>query len=192
MVTQGLSSYYEDDRSTVDGAIEAYNKLISQNSVPAILGPTTSSATKEIFPIAQRHKTVAISQTSAAQGLSALGDFVFRAGLTVDKLVPHGIQMTQQKLGYQRVATIADSVDLFSRSSQAVLVDSLKANDVEVLVAETFETGETNFTEQLTRVKESDPDAILISALSPEITAILIQGRRLGFPSMFLSFLPLP
>ena len=147
---------------------------------------------KRGFTIAQRHKTVAISQTSAAQGLSALGDIVFRAGLTVDKLVPHEIQMTQQKLGYQRVATIADSVDLFSRSSQAVLVDSLKANDVEVLVTETFETGETNFTEQLTRVKESDPDAILISALSPEITAILIQGRRLGFPSMFLSLLPLP
>ena len=100
---------------------------------------------------------MAISQTSAAQGLSALGDFVLRAGLTVDKLVPHGIQMTQQKLGYQRVATIADSVDLFSRSSQAVLVDSLKANDVEVLVAETFETGETNFTEQLTRVKKLIP-----------------------------------
>ena len=172
----------EDDRSTVDGAIEAYNKLISQNSVPAILGPTTSSATKEVFPIAQSHKTVAISQTSAAQGLSAIGDFVFRASLMVDKLVPNGIQITQQRPGYERVATIADAVDLFSQSSQAVLVDSLNANDVEVLAAETFETGETDFTEQLTRIKESNPDAIFISGLSPEITAILIQGRQLGIP----------
>ena len=172
----------EDDRSTVDGAIEAYNKLISQNSVSAILGPTTSSATKEVFPIAQSHKTVAISQTSAAQGLSAIGDFVFRASLMVDKLVPNGIQITQQRPGYERVATIADAVDLFSQSSQAVLVDSLNANDVEVLAAETFETGETDFTEQLTRIKESNPDAIFISGLSPEITAILIQGRQLGIP----------
>ena len=172
----------EDDRSTVDGAIEAYNKLISQNSVSAILGPTTSSATKEVFPIAQSHKTVAISQTSAAQGLSAIGDFVFRASLMVDKLVPNGIQITQQRPGYERVATIADAVDLFSQSSQAVLVDSLNANDVEVLAAETFETGETDFTEQLTRIKESNPDAIFISGLSPEITEFLIQGRQLGIP----------
>ena len=80
----------EDDRSTVEGAIEAYNKLIRQNGVPAILGPTTSSATRKVFPIAQSNSTVAISQTSAAQGLSAIGDFVFRASLTVDKLVQFG------------------------------------------------------------------------------------------------------
>ena len=80
----------EDDRSTVEGATEAYNQLISQNGVPAILGPTTSSATREAFPIAQSNSTVAISQTSAAQGLSAIGDFVFRASLTVDKLVQFG------------------------------------------------------------------------------------------------------
>ena len=57
----------EDDRSTVAGAIEAFNKLINEDGVSAILGPTTSSAAKEVFPIAQRHKIVAISQTSAAR-----------------------------------------------------------------------------------------------------------------------------
>lgn len=173
----------EDDRSAVEGAIEAYNKLIGKDGVSAILGPTTSAATREVFPIAQSNSTVAISQTSAAQGLSAIGDFVFRASLTVDRLVPYGVQKTLQKLGYRRIATMADSVDLFSQSSQAVLVDSLEANDVEVLVTETFVTGETDFTEQLTRVKESDPDAIFISALSPEVTAILMQGRQLGIPA---------
>ena len=173
----------EDDRSTVAGAIEAFNKLINEDDVSAILGPTTSSASKEVFPIAQRHEIVAISQTSAARGLSAIGDFVFRASLTVDKLVPHGVQITQQKLGYQRVAAMADAVDVFSQSSNAALTNALKANGVDVVAAETFDTGETDFAQQLTRVKASDPDAIFISALSPEITAILIQGRRLGIPA---------
>ena len=173
----------EDDRSTVAGAIEAFNKLINEDGVSAILGPTTSSGAKEVFPIAQRHEIVAISQTSAARGLSAIGDFVFRASLTVDKLVPHGVQITQRKLGYRRVAAMADAVDVFSQSSHAALTDSLKANGVDVVAAETFDTGETDFAEQLTRVKASDPDAIFISALSPEITAILIQGRRLGIPA---------
>ncbi len=173
----------EDDRSTVEGAIEAYNKLIGQDGAPAILGPTTSSATKEVFPIAQHHEVAAISQTSAAQGLSAIGDFVFRVSLTVDKLVPNGIRITQQKLGYRRVATINDAVDFFSLSSQEALVESLEANDIEVLAVETFESGDTDFAAQLTRIKESNPDAIFISALSPETTAILIQGRQLGIPA---------
>ena len=41
-----------DDMSTVDGAITAYNKFI-EDGLSVILGPVTSSATKEVFPIAQ-------------------------------------------------------------------------------------------------------------------------------------------
>ena len=173
----------EDDRSTVEGAVEAYNKLIRQDSVMAILGPDTSSQAKEAFPIAQEHQVVAFSPTSAAPGLSAIGDFVFRVSLTVDKLVPGGIQITHEKLGYQRVAKIADSVDFFSQSSDAMLGESLNANGVEILTTENFETGETDFSAQLTRIKDLNPDAIFISALPSETTKILMQGRQLGIPT---------
>ena len=81
----------EDDRSTVEGAVEAAHKLIHQDGVPIILGPATSSATKAVFPIAQENQVVVFSQLSAARGLSALSNFGFRASLTVDKLVPTGI-----------------------------------------------------------------------------------------------------
>ena len=173
----------EDDRSTVEGAVEAVNKLIHQDGVPVILGPATSSATKEVFPITQENQVVAFSQLSAARGLSALSDFGFRASLTVDKLVPIGVQITHEKLGYQRVAKIADSLDFFSQSSDAMLTESLNANGVEILTTETFETGETDFSAQLTRIKDSNLDAIFISALPPETTKILMQGRQLGIPA---------
>ena len=173
----------KDDRSTVEGAVEAYNKLIRQDSVMAILGPDTSSQAKEAFPIAQEHQVVAFSPTSAAPGLSAIGDFVFRVSLTADKLVPIGVQMTHEQLGYQRVAKIVDSVDFFSQSNDVVLSEALNANGIEILITETFETGETDFSAQLTRIKESNPDAIFISALPPETTQILMQGRQLGIPA---------
>jgi branched-chain amino acid transport system substrate-binding protein len=173
----------EDDRSTVEGGVEAFNKLINQDKVPAILGPATSSATKEVFPIAGENQVVAFSPTSAARGLSALSDFGFRASLTVDKLVPIGVQMTHEKLGYQRVAKIADSVDFFSQSSDAMLTESLNANGVKIVTTETFETGEIDFSPQLTRIKNSNPDAVFISALPPETTKILMQRSELGIPA---------
>ena len=173
----------EDDRSTVEGAIEAVNKLIHQDRVPVILGLATSSETKEAFPIAHENQVVAFSQLSAARGLSALSDFGFRASLTVDKLVPIGVQITHEKLGYQRIAKIADSVDFFSQSSDTMLGESLTANGIRILITETFEAGETDFSTQLARIKESNPDAIFISALPPETTKILMQGRQLGIPA---------
>lgn len=173
----------EDSRRSAEGAVEAFNKLIHQDGVSAILGPTLSTEAKEVFPIAQRNQVVAFSSTSSASGLSAIGDFIFRVALSVDVLVPAGVRQTREKLGYQRVATIYDRIDVFSRSGDETLSSALSENGVEILARETFETGDTTFADQLTRIKALNPDAVFVSALSAEQSAILIQGRRLGVPS---------
>lgn len=170
----------EDDRGTVEGAAEAFNKLIHQAGVPAILGPGLSSQAQEVFPIAQQNRVVVFSPNSGASGLSAIGDFVFRAALTTDVLIPSGIKATQAKLGYQKVATIYDESDLYSIDSDAVSRAAFIDSSVGILTTETFQSGETDFSEQLARIKKSNPDAIFISALSPDISAILIQARQLG------------
>ena len=69
-----LQFLVEDDSSTVSGAVSAFNRLIHQEGVSVILGPASSSATQAAFPIAQDNQVVAISPTSGARGLSALGD----------------------------------------------------------------------------------------------------------------------
>ena len=61
----------EDGQSTVEGAVEAFNKLIHEDNVSVILGPGSSSQAQEAFPIAHQNQVVAISPTSAATGLSA-------------------------------------------------------------------------------------------------------------------------
>ena len=172
----------EDDRSSVAGAVEAFNKLIYQDQVSVILGPGSSSQVSEAFPIAQQNRIVAISPTSAASGLSAIGDFVFRTNLTTDVLIPNGVRVTQEKLGYQRVATLFDEVDLFSQVSEEQLRNALTDNGVEILTTESFQTEDTDFSAQFTRIKTSDPDVIFISSTVADISNILIQGRELGIP----------
>ena len=173
----------EDGQSTVEGAVEAFNKLIHQDGVSAILGPATSMQAQTVFPIAQENGVVAISPTSAARGLSAIGDSIFRIALTTDVLIPSGVRITQEKLGYKKVATIYDESDLFSTDSEAVVKEALAANGVEILATETFQTGETDFSTHLTRIKDLNPDAIFISATVIETPEILIQGRQLGIPA---------
>ena len=178
-----ISFIIEDDQSTIEGAVEAYNKLIQQDGVPVILGPATSSQTKVAFPIAQENQVVAFSPTSAARGLSAIGDFVFRAALTTDVLIPSGIETTSVKLGYKTAATMYDESDVFSTDSDEAVREALTENGVKVLITETFQGGDTDFTAQLTRIKEANPEVIFISSLSPEKPGILIQGRQLGIPN---------
>ena len=172
----------EDDETAVEGAVEAFNKLIHQDGVPAILGPASSSAAREAFPIAQQHGVVALSPTSGASGLSAIGDFVFRASLTADVIIPNSVKVTHAKLGYQRVATIVDSVELVARNSDQVWREALTESGVEILTTEVFQSGDTDLSEQLNRIKNLNPDAIFISALPTDMPDILIQARELGIP----------
>ena len=173
----------EDGQSTVEGAVEAFNKLIHQDKVPVILGPGSSSQVREAFPIAHQNQVVAISPSSAASGLSAISDFVFRTNLTTGVLIPNGVRVTQEKLGYQKVATLFDGVDLFSQTSDKELRKVLTDSGVEILTAESFQTGETDLSAQFTRIKASNPDVIFISSTVGDISGILIQGRALGVPS---------
>ena len=181
-----LNFIIQDDQSTIDGAVEAFNKLISQEGVSVILGPATSSQTEMAFPVAQGNQVVAISPTSSARGLSALGDFVFRVALTTDKLIPPGIEVTQTKLGYQRAATMYDETDLFSTDGDASVREVLAANEVKVIGTETFQGGDTDFSEQLTRIQSLNPDVIFVSCLSPEKPGILMQGHELGISAPFI------
>ena len=170
----------EDDTSTPEGAVDAFNKLIHEDSVSVIFGPATSSATRAAFPIAQENQVVAISSTSAARGLSAIGDFVFRILLTTDVVILRGIETTQAKIGYQRVATMFDETDLFSTDRDEALREVLTANGVEVLTTESFMSDAPDFTEPLNRIKALNPEAIFVSSLPSEKPKILIQAHELG------------
>ena len=170
-----------DDMSTPDGAKAAVRHLVNQE-VPAIVGLAISTHLKEAAPIAQKNKVIAFSSVSSAAGLSGIGDFIFRTSLAVNISVPSGVRATQQKLGYKKVATIYDEIDVYATSSNEMLRTVLEANEVEILTQETFKTGDTDFSQQLTNIMAMEPDALFISALSQEIAGILAQTPEVGFP----------
>ena len=176
----------EDDASTPEGAVAAFNKLIHEDGVSVILGPASSSATEAAFPIAGENRIVAISPTAGKRGLGAISDFVFRIPLATDVVVAKGIPVTHAKLGYQRVATMYDGTDGFSTDRDKALQETFTVNDIEVLTTEVFRSGDTDFSAQLTRIQALNPDAIFVSALPPEKPLILVQADALGISVPFI------
>ncbi len=170
-----------DDQSSVDGAKEAVRHLVDQD-VSAIVGLAISTHLKEAAPIAQQNRIIAFSSVSSAAGLSAIGDFIFRTSLATNISIPSGLTATQQNLGYKKVALIYDEIDVYSKNSNEVLRRALEAIGVEVLIMETFRTGDTDLSRQLTNIVATKPDALFISALSQEIAQIIAQTSEVGVP----------
>lgn len=187
----GLSFTFgiKDDQSTEEGAIAAVQELVDEG-VPALVGIAISDYLEDAFPIAQAGEVVAFSSVSSAAGLSSIGDYVFRTGLAVDIMNPSGVMATHEKLGYTKVALIYDAADTYSESSNDELKKALEASDVEILTEETFQTGDTDFSQQLTNIMDMAPDALFVSALSVEMTQVLIQAGELGIPDTVQLIVP--
>ena len=171
-----------DAQSTVEGGVAAVQQLVNQG-VPALVGIGLSTHLKEAFPIAQENGVVAFSSISAAAGLSAIGDYIFRAGLATNILHPNGVRLTQKQLGYTKVAAIYDAADLYSTSSNEEIAKALQESGVEILTTETFQSGDTDFSTQLTNIMGMEPEALFISALAPEMVQIIVQAREIGIPA---------
>ena len=124
--------------STTDGAEEALRSLIN-DGVVFVVGPATSSNTDHIIPIIDERRIVTISPNSAAVGLSAKSEWLFRSSLSIQKLLAAGIPATRDFFGYSNVGTLTNEGDAFSRSARDIFVtqvDSLR--DVSIGTTLTF------------------------------------------------------
>ena len=180
---QKIRFIFEDSKSNQQSVREAYTKLIEQDEVVAVLGPFSSSMTEDIIDIINKNKTVSLSPTSAAVGLSARSKFLFRSSLTVERLVPHGVEESKRELNYTKVATITNADDTFSRSAyNAVKREIEKDRNISIVSEQTYtvsSSGELpDLTSQLTEIAAAGPDYIFMSAQGRERVGILVQAER--------------
>ena len=181
----GITFVPADPMSTVEGGVAAVQQLVDQG-VPAIIGIGISTHLEQAFPIAQENGVIAFSPISSASGLSSIGDYIFRTGLTVGVLNSNGTIVTHEKLDYKKAALIYDAADTYSTSSNEAFEKTLMELGVEVLTVETFRTGDTDFSTQLTNIMDMEPDSLFISALAPEMTQIITAVQSSGISAQLI------
>ena len=177
---------FKDSQGDPARAASGFESLIREG-VPAILGPATSSATERIVPVVNRNRVVTISPTSAARGLGGQSDYLFRVNLNIARLSKAGVKVTRERLGYRRAATVTNSADAFSRSSDEEIRKALAENGVGVVSAQTFSRrpGAAVFPDLAAQIRavtnaEPPPDVLFISAQPPGKTKVMSEARRLG------------
>ena len=64
-------------------------------------------------------------------------------------MIPGSVDITMKQLGYQKVAVLVDSTDLFSQSAHEALVEAFQSQGIEILATEALKTNDTDFSAQL-------------------------------------------
>jgi branched-chain amino acid transport system substrate-binding protein len=145
-----------------------------------IFGPTLSSSAQAADPIAQGAKTVVFGTSNTADGITSIGNYVFRNSVTEADVLPATISMVKAKTGLKDVNVLYGNDDVFNKSGYDNFKKALADQNIPVTTTETFAKGDVDFKAQLTKIKGTNPDAIVLSALLAEGAPIMVQARQLG------------
>jgi branched-chain amino acid transport system substrate-binding protein len=173
-----------EDAPTESGeqpSINAMTKLVEEDGVVAVLGPTLSNQAFAADPIAQENGIPVMGVSNTAGGITDMGDYVFRDSLPESSVIPGTIAQATEILGLESVGVLYGNDDDFTVSGYEVFVEALEENGVEIAAEETFAKGDVDFNAQLTNLLADEPDAIIVSALAAEAVQIIVQARDLGF-----------
>jgi branched-chain amino acid transport system substrate-binding protein len=170
----------EDGKGDPVESVNAVEKLIRRDKVPAIIGCWASSATLAAMPIVKRNQVPLLVETSTAPMITdQKNEWVFRFtshndidGALMEKyLVP--------KLGFKKAAYMAVNND-WGRSMAAAISKIMEKTGGKVLFVEYFSPAETNYTSILTRIKSFEVDTLFITTSIQSVAIILKQFHELG------------
>ncbi|MGM4893426.1 ABC transporter substrate-binding protein [Tardiphaga sp. 839_C3_N1_4] len=178
-----LHALHSDDGADRGQTVNIFQRLIRQDKVVAILGPTLSNSAFAADPLAQQAGIPVIASSNTAPGVTKIGDFIFRTSVPEDQVFPTVLGYAVKKHGIKRVALIYGLDDALTRGAHDVQKKAVADLKLEPVGIESYQRGDVDFSAQLTKIRAQNPDAVILGTLAEEAAAILRQARQLGIDS---------
>ncbi|MCE5239946.1 ABC transporter substrate-binding protein [bacterium] len=183
-----LKLVIEDDGSEESKAVLAAKKLIEQDKVLAIVGPTLSGPSMAIIKPCTDAGVPLFSCAASAKITSPIAErkWVFSSAqtdaLAVERLVDH---LKAQQI--KTVGIICDS-NKFGQSGAEQLKAQLPKAGVQIVDEEKFASKDTSMVAQLTKIKAKNPDGIVCWGTNPGPAVVAKNAASLGLKSkLFMS-----
>ena len=173
-------------------SIQTTKDMILKDKVIAIIGPNRSTHAVAVGPIAQQYRVPMITTAASNPNVTTAGDFVFMASVTDTFQGKVLAQFAIEELNVTTVAILTLSGDVYTEGISEFFARNFSRLGGEIVANEFYESGTTDFTEQLTRIATTQPEALFISSFAGEIGPITQQARAMslqnatGIPTLFL------
>lgn len=153
-----------DNQSTEDGAAKATTKLIESDKVDLILGASRTGPSLAMRSIAE---TAQIPMISLAANAAIIADskWVFKTPQN-DVVVLELILDDAEKKGYTSLALVRDASG-FGEGVSETITELGADRGITLVATESFELTATDFTPQMTNIRASSADAVVIWGINP-------------------------
>lgn len=176
----------EDSAGEAEQAVNAGQKLMADDSILAIIGPTLSTEFFAVAPEADLNGITIMGTSTTADGIPEIGDYVFRNSIPEALAIPAAMEKAVKRTGAKKVAIIYGNDDAFTKAGFEVMKRTAEEMGLEITTIETYQKGQSDYKAQLTKIKNTNPDLVLASALYNEGAVIIDQAWKMGITVPFV------
>ncbi|TWJ14173.1 ABC transporter substrate-binding protein [Geobacter argillaceus] len=159
-------------------AVQLATKLIKDDKVSVILGPTTTGESMAVIPVAEREKVPMISCGASIKIIDPVKRWVFKTPandhVAVEKILNYMAAKSQKTIA---LLTVTDG---FGASGREQLKAMATQKGFRIVADELYGPKDTDMTAQLTKIRGIKPDAIICWGTNPGPAVITRNIRQLG------------
>jgi branched-chain amino acid transport system substrate-binding protein len=171
-----------DTETNSDTAITLAKKLINDEQVIALIGPTTSPEAMAMIPVVQEAEITLLSMASSSAIVKPVAErkWVFKVAQSNEHTAPWQARYAKS-LGATKIANLYVN-NAYGEDGAVAIRDTAKDLGLEIVLEETFDAADTDMTAQLSKIKASGAEAVLVTAIPPAAAIFTKQYRELGLP----------
>jgi branched-chain amino acid transport system substrate-binding protein len=169
-----------DTRSETPDAVTVSKRLIDQDKVVAIIGPSWSAAGIPLAQIADTSKIPFVATTASNVNVTVdesgkLHPYMFRVCF-IDPYQGYALaDFTAKKLNIKKVAFLTDISSPYTVGVHKFFEDHFKELGGEIIVNEGYNQGDTEFRAQLSKIKAAKPELLMSAAYTYKDAGLIAQ-----------------
>ncbi len=185
LLGQQVEVTWMDDVHDATTATNAYNQLMSDGIV-ALMGPVTTTPTLAVAERAAQDGTPMISPSATAYDVTTGRPNVFRTCFLDPFQAELLAQLAAENLGAKKVAVLFDNTNDYSIGLCESFAKKAEALGLEVVAQEAAVEGDADYTPQLGKIADAQPDALLIAYYYESAALVLRQSQDVGLDCYML------
>lgn len=186
-----LEGVYYDTKGDASEAVNAVKRLISQDKVVAILGPNASGQALAISAVLEQYKVADIATVATNPKVTVNDDGTVKPyNYRVCFIDPYqgavAAGYAYDKLGLKNAAILYDVASDYSQGFTEFFEKTFTEKGGQIVAKEAFKAGDVDFRPQLSKIKEANPDVILMPYYYKEVALSANQARDLGITATLM------
>jgi branched-chain amino acid transport system substrate-binding protein len=167
-------------------AVRAVNKLINQLDVVAIIGPDFSIDAIPSGEVAEKAGIPLLSSLSTHPKTTAGREYVFRAAFLNSFQARGMARFCVRDLEAEKLAVLYNIANPYSREIAETFEAVVKTEGKEISSFESYVTGQTDYSDQLGRIRSKAPDVLYLPNFFQETESIAVQARDMGIDAVLV------